>query len=135
MTNHCFVLSSARNSRNLEQHAAHGLANNSVNMVHSNISHKYPNGTSAPAVPAVTYQLQARPPVKKGKGKDKNKKVLRKEDIGTPMDFRHIQHVGWDPNRGFDLDGVDHDFQKFFEKVGISHNELEDEGTRQFIYK
>jgi len=72
---------------------------------------------------------------KKSKEKDKKKIVLRKEDIGNPMDFRHVQHVGWDPNKGFDLNGVDNNLRTFFEKAGVSANELQDENTRKFIYK
>ena len=39
---------------------------------------------------------------KKGK-KDKKRPRLCKEDIGTPTDFRHVSHVGWDPEKGFDV--------------------------------
>ncbi|TRY59355.1 hypothetical protein DNTS_016621 [Danionella cerebrum] len=38
---------------------------------------------------------------KKVKGK---RKKLTKADIGTPSNFQHIGHVGWDPNTGFDID-------------------------------
>lgn len=70
------------------------------------------------------------------KNKDKGKKpLLKKEDIGKPMDFRHVQHVGWDPDRGFDLDGVDSRMLGFFEKAGVSRSQLEDARTREFIYK
>ncbi len=93
------------------------------------------NGTSVPP-PSFSLSTKSRFSYKKDKKKDKGKKLsLRKEDIGTPTDFRHVQHVGWDPNRGFDLDGVDSNFQAFFEKAGISRSQLEDEGTREFIYK
>ena len=37
---------------------------------------------------------------KKDKG---GKKKLTKEDISTPTEFRHVSHVGWDPNKGFDV--------------------------------
>ena len=75
-------------------------------------------------------------PGSKKKSKDKGKKpTLRKEDIGKPMDFRHVQHVGWDPDRGFDLDGVDSRMLGFFEKAGVSRSQLEDATTREFIYK
>ena len=39
----------------------------------------------------------------KDKKKDKKgkKSKLSKEDIGTPTDFRHVGHVGWDPEKGF----------------------------------
>jgi Wiskott-Aldrich syndrome protein len=42
-------------------------------------------------------------PKKKDKGKDKGKKKLTKEDISTPTDFRHVSHVGWDPDSGLDV--------------------------------
>lgn len=71
----------------------------------------------------------------KGKDKDKKKVSLRKEDIGQPMDFRHVQHVGWDPNKGFDLNGVEDHLRIFFEKAGVSTDALNDESTRKFIYK
>ncbi len=48
--------------------------------------------------------------------KDKNKK-LTKADIGLPSDFKHLSHVGWDPNQGFALDNVDPNLLKFFAKV------------------
>jgi len=39
----------------------------------------------------------------KGGKKEKKKPKLTKEDISTPSDFRHIGHIGWDPNNGFDV--------------------------------
>ncbi|EFX81546.1 hypothetical protein DAPPUDRAFT_50104 [Daphnia pulex] len=69
---------------------------------------------------------------KKGK-KDKNKKIT-KADIGGPSDFKHISHVGWDPNQGFALDNVDPNLLKFFARAGISENHLKDKATREFIY-
>lgn len=41
--------------------------------------------------------------VKKSDKKDKGKKKLTKEDISTPTNFRHVGHVGWDPNKGLDV--------------------------------
>lgn len=38
------------------------------------------------------------------KGRDARRR-LRKEDIGRPLDFRHVSHVGWDANRGFEGHG------------------------------
>lgn len=84
-----------------------------------------------------TFNTSSTPKTKaKNKGKDnKKKQSLRKEDIGQPMDFRHVQHVGWDPNKGFDLNGVDNDLRDFFKKAGVSSDALKDESTRKFIYK
>ena len=50
--------------------------------------------------------------------KDKNKKIT-KADIGLPSDFKHLSHVGWDPNQGFALDNVDPNLLKFFAKVKL----------------
>lgn len=56
-----------------------------------------------------------------GRKKDKDsKRRLTKADIGLPKDFRHVSHVGWDPNKGFDLDNVeDPQLKLFFDKVYI----------------
>lgn len=32
--------------------------------------------------------------------KTKKKRHLTKADIGSPKDFKHVSHVGWDPNKG-----------------------------------
>nr|XP_018914401.1 PREDICTED: neural Wiskott-Aldrich syndrome protein-like [Bemisia tabaci] len=72
----------------------------------------------------------------KKKHKDKKRKTkFTKADIGLPQNFTHVQHVGWNPNRGFDVDNVeDPIFQEFFEKAGISEKDLEHKKTRDFIY-
>jgi hypothetical protein len=56
---------------------------------------------------------------KRNRDKDKDSaRRLTKADIGMPQDFRHVTHVGWDPNKGFDLDNVeDPQLKQFFEKV------------------
>lgn len=74
------------------------------------------------------------------KGKDKRrqaeKKKLSKADIGSPQDFRHVSHVGWNPNTGFDFtDEVEGSAMKqFFAKAGVSETQLQDKNTRDFIY-
>ncbi|XP_033746820.1 neural Wiskott-Aldrich syndrome protein-like [Pecten maximus] len=71
----------------------------------------------------------------KGKTKEKDKKKkLTKEDISTPTDFRHVSHVGWDPNKGFDMNNLDPDMKGLFESVGIDENEVVDKETVDFIY-
>lgn len=46
------------------------------------------------------------------------KKRLTKADIGTPQNFKHISHVGWDPNKGFDVAIFeDPQLKEFFLKV------------------
>ncbi|KAL5283357.1 WASL family protein [Megaselia abdita] len=75
---------------------------------------------------------------KKDKKKKKSKeKIISKTDISGPTNFMHIQHVGWDAQKGFDLnlnEEADEDLKTFFNKAGVSENELKDRETREFIY-
>ena len=59
-----------------------------------------------PATQTVTIDKPATNTVKENKSKgkkDNKKKKLTKEDIGTPTNFKHVSHVGWDPNIGLDV--------------------------------
>lgn len=69
----------------------------------------------------------------KGKGKNKKKKISKAE-IGTPSNFRHIGHVGWDPNTGFDLNNLDPELKNLFDMCGISEAQLKDKETSKVIY-
>uniref|UniRef100_A0A8C6STF6 WASP like actin nucleation promoting factor a n=1 Tax=Neogobius melanostomus TaxID=47308 RepID=A0A8C6STF6_9GOBI len=68
---------------------------------------------------------------KKTKGK---KKKLTKADIGTPSNFQHIGHVGWDPNTGFDLNNLDPELKNLFDMCGISEAQLKDREMSKAIY-
>lgn len=49
--------------------------------------------------------------------------------------YRHVAHLGWDiNNKGLELDSVDSELQQFFNNAGVSEYELQDKGTRKFIY-
>uniref|UniRef100_A0A8C5N4P5 Neural Wiskott-Aldrich syndrome protein n=1 Tax=Leptobrachium leishanense TaxID=445787 RepID=A0A8C5N4P5_9ANUR len=69
----------------------------------------------------------------KKRGKTK-KKRLTKADIGTPSNFQHIGHVGWDPNTGFDVNNLDPELKKLFDLCGISEAQLKDKETSKVIY-
>ncbi|KAJ8381681.1 hypothetical protein SKAU_G00024590 [Synaphobranchus kaupii] len=69
----------------------------------------------------------------KRKSKGKRKK-LTKADIGTPSNFQHIGHVGWDPNTGFDLNNLDPELKNLFDMCGISEAQLKDKETSKVIY-
>ncbi|XP_029471392.1 neural Wiskott-Aldrich syndrome protein isoform X1 [Rhinatrema bivittatum] len=69
----------------------------------------------------------------KKKGKPK-KKRLTKADIGTPSNFQHIGHVGWDPNTGFDVNNLDPELKNLFDLCGISEAQLKDKETSKVIY-
>uniref|UniRef100_A0AAQ4PSG5 WASP like actin nucleation promoting factor a n=1 Tax=Gasterosteus aculeatus aculeatus TaxID=481459 RepID=A0AAQ4PSG5_GASAC len=68
---------------------------------------------------------------RKTKGK---KKKLTKADIGTPSNFQHIGHVGWDPDTGFDLNNLDPELKMLFDMCGISEAQLKDRETSKVIY-
>ncbi|XP_022098026.1 neural Wiskott-Aldrich syndrome protein-like isoform X2 [Acanthaster planci] len=98
----------------------------------------------APPVPAQnTSSHNTQPPSptidtsttkKKDKKKDKGKKGrLTKADIGTPSDFKHVSHVGWDPQKGFDIDEMDPEVKTWFQNIGVSEAELKDQNTAAFI--
>ncbi|GAA6102651.1 neural Wiskott-Aldrich syndrome protein-like [Tachysurus ichikawai] len=69
----------------------------------------------------------------KGKGKNKKKKITKSE-IGLPSNFRHVGHVGWDPNTGFDVNNLDPELKNLFDMCGISEVHLKDKETSKAIY-
>ncbi|XP_011137229.1 neural Wiskott-Aldrich syndrome protein [Harpegnathos saltator] len=72
---------------------------------------------------------------KKKKNEQDLKRKLTKDDISLPSNFRHVAHLGWDVNnKGLELDSVDSQLQQFFNNAGVSEHELQDKGTRKFIY-
>ncbi|XP_060553783.1 actin nucleation-promoting factor WASL-like isoform X2 [Ruditapes philippinarum] len=68
------------------------------------------------------------------KGKGKGRKKLTKADISTPTDFRHVGHVGWDPNCGLQMDKLDPQMKALFMEIGIDEQSQVDEDTVNFIY-
>ncbi|KAI5734706.1 hypothetical protein M8J77_009712 [Diaphorina citri] len=68
--------------------------------------------------------------------RDGKKNKLTKADISSPTEFRHVSHVGFDPNRGFDAVDIQNspELEMFFEKAGVSQSQLQDRKTREFIY-
>ncbi|XP_014243812.1 neural Wiskott-Aldrich syndrome protein-like [Cimex lectularius] len=92
-----------------------------------------PNGYFPPAIDTTTSS--AMPLIGKRISFQGTKKKLTKEDIGIPLHFRHISHVGWDPDRGFDLNNLqDPELIAFFKKAGVSEHDLKDKATQLFIY-
>ncbi|KAL4226644.1 hypothetical protein ACF0H5_014625 [Mactra antiquata] len=82
--------------------------------------------------PPATNTVKEAP--KGGKKDKKGKKKLTKEDISTPTDFRHVSHVGWDPNTGLDMKKLDPEMKALFEQIGIDDQSQVDEDTIDFIY-
>ncbi|XKL64236.1 hypothetical protein PGB90_004322 [Kerria lacca] len=67
-------------------------------------------------------------------GKKFKKKSITKDDIGCPLNFQHISHVGFDKDMGFKMENVDSTMLQFFKKAGISENDLKDKETMEYIY-
>ncbi|XP_019720638.1 WASP actin nucleation promoting factor b isoform X1 [Hippocampus comes] len=66
---------------------------------------------------------------RKGKKDKKNKKKgLSKADIGAPSGFKHVKHVGFDPNN------LDPDLWNLLSQAGIGEDEMRDEQTSQMVY-
>ncbi|CAG6021759.1 unnamed protein product [Menidia menidia] len=77
--------------------------------------------------PSAPLAVSSKDKKKKSKSKKKAPK-LSKADIGAPSGFKHVSHVGWDPNN------LDPDLSKLLAQAGIGEAELRDEKTSQLIY-
>ncbi|KAJ8955638.1 hypothetical protein NQ318_001469 [Aromia moschata] len=65
----------------------------------------------------------------------KRKRNITKADISTPMDFKHISHVGWNSASGFDINTEDEELKEFLKRLaGVSEQQLQDKSTREFLY-
>ena len=49
------------------------------------------------------YKEHVKSTSKKSKDEKGRKPKLTKSDIGLPTGFVHVQHIGWDPETGFDV--------------------------------
>ncbi|KAL1777630.1 wiskott-Aldrich syndrome protein [Sigmodon hispidus] len=66
--------------------------------------------------------------------KRSGKKKISKADIGAPCGLKHVSHVGWDPQNGFDVNNLDLDLRSLFSRAGISEAQLTDAETSKLIY-
>lgn len=60
-------------------------------------------------------------------------KKLNKLDIGTPVNFKHLQHVGFDIEKGFDIKLTSAELKSFFDKSGIDSNTAQSKETKKVI--
>ncbi|XP_075148108.1 WASP actin nucleation promoting factor isoform X2 [Haematobia irritans] len=91
------------------------------------------NLTSAPTTQPPSKNLFS---LSSSSNNKKQKPKVNKCDIGAPTNFRHVTHVGWDDDKGFDCQGDEKDeiLNQFFAKAGVSKTQLNDRDTRAFIY-
>lgn len=90
--------------------------------------------TVSPKMPTYNDIMMYRKTSDPAERKAKRKRNITKADIGNPSEFRHVTHVGWDPDKGFDINCNDPQLNTFFEKAGVSEKQLQDKNTREFIY-
>lgn len=53
--------------------------------------------------------------------------------LGKPTGFRHQSHIGWDPEKGFEVDNIPSDWKKLFQQAGIKKSELRDAETAKYV--
>ncbi|KAF2076768.1 hypothetical protein CYY_001957 [Polysphondylium violaceum] len=54
-------------------------------------------------------------------------------EISAPTGFKHQSHIGWDPEKGFEIRDIPPDWRKLFQSAGIKKSELKNAETAQFI--
>ena len=62
------------------------------------------------------------------------KKKFDRSAIGAPTNFRHLTHVGYDPEKGFSTMNVPPEWKQVFEKAGVTEDQLKDANTAKFIF-
>ncbi|KAL0895336.1 hypothetical protein ABMA27_011478 [Loxostege sticticalis] len=115
-------------------HNSHSTTNSAPR--HNGVAHTPPPAPSPVPAPMPKANLGGGGYSMKSSGnKKKPTRKLTKADIGSPKDFKHISHVGWDANKGFDVENLpEEEMRSFFSKAGVSETQLQDQATRQFIY-
>jgi hypothetical protein len=64
------------------------------------------------------------------------KKKLTVDDMSEPTAFQHLIHIGFNPLTGaFEPHNVPPEWAAFFEKAGLSKNDLEDKKTASYVAK
>ncbi|XP_077578177.1 WASP actin nucleation promoting factor b isoform X2 [Stigmatopora nigra] len=91
--------------------------------------HKAPADIPSPDISSRFHLKPSASSLRHGK-KDKKgkKKGLCKADIGSPSGFKHVSHVGFDPNN------LDPDLWNLLSQAGIGEAEMRDEQTSQMVY-
>ncbi|XP_069630063.1 LOW QUALITY PROTEIN: actin nucleation-promoting factor WAS [Haliaeetus albicilla] len=74
------------------------------------------------------------PPPVGSEQKKGGRKKISKADIGAPSGFKHVGHIGWDPNNGFDVAALDPALRALFSRAGISEAQLADAETSRLIH-
>lgn len=59
---------------------------------------------------------------------------IRESDIGDPIGFKHLGHIGFNPDTGtFDMKNIPPQWQKFLDGAGVTKADLQNKETATFI--
>ncbi len=100
-----------------------------------------PAATSAPpAVSAAPSVNEKKRPAEPKRERSFFAKIFSKSDvaeqtveISAPREFRHQGHVGWDPDRGFDVVNIPPEWKKLFAAAKIKKSELKNPETGKIV--
>lgn len=53
--------------------------------------------------------------------------------VGAPTDFKHESHIGWDPERGFEIRNIPPEWKALFQAAGVKKSELTNATTAKMI--
>ncbi|GAB5372588.1 hypothetical protein AAMO2058_001678500 [Amorphochlora amoebiformis] len=74
---------------------------------------------------------------KRGVGKFFGIKKQEKKihSVGRPTGFKHVSHIGYDPDKGFDIGSIPESWRRIFKEAGISKKVLKNKQAAQLIFQ
>lgn len=73
-------------------------------------------------------------PKKKSKAKASKLDKVCEDDIGDPINFQHLSHIGFNPSSGiWDVQNIPPKWKRFFEAAGVGKEQLESRENAAFI--
>jgi len=54
-------------------------------------------------------------------------------EISRPTNVKHLQHIGYDPDKGFDVSNIPAEWKSLFIQAGLSDKDLQDQETAQMV--
>ncbi len=48
-------------------------------------------------------------------------KEKKKEEVSGPTDFKHVQHIGYDPEKGFECSQIPEQWKSLFRNAGLCY--------------
>lgn len=55
-------------------------------------------------------------------------------EIGAPTNVQHTQHIGFDPEKGFEIQNIPDEWKTLFKGAGIKPSHLKDRETAQAVF-